>query len=1381
MALSRDDFVRHLAASSVMEADQVTSFLSSFPADQQPSDGEQLAQELVKQKKLTKFQAEQIYAGKGKSLVLGNYTILDKLGQGGMGMVLKAEHKRLKRLVALKVLSPAALKTPDALKRFHREVEAAAKLRHPNVVATDDADEGKGTHFLVMEYVDGSDLSVLVKKHGPLPAEQAVQCIIQAARGLKFAHEQGVIHRDIKPANLLIDVKGTVKILDMGLARIEDSVGGSSEGAGLTSTGTIMGTVDYMSPEQAMDTKHADARSDIYSLGCSLYYLLTGKVVYDGDTIMKKLMAHQHTPIPSLVADAASVRTNVGNSDAGSVGHALDTVFRRMVAKRPEDRPQTMMEVIAELERCYAGGSATVVYQKAVDTATSGVSAGSGTELQQFLKQSSVSASMSATSAAPADSKGTVVSPSSVEAETMISSAADAGTDPRTEQTLTIEQSERLRLSKAGAGQGKKSRTTMLVSVVAAVVLLLLVTFAMTRPPGKVRVANDDGASDKTPLKSEPDEPRNRPVGPKQVSVDDSQSDPPQYALDFNYQLQTGLARVELPPLLRPFEPCTVEMYVTSRSVSGVWDNRQLFIVGEGVQLRQQNSNWDWFTPGKDNTYDRVIVEGGVAVGRRTHLAGVSTGKELRLFIDGRLAGKTPLLGDLRVVVSACLLGGGAMVSEEWKPFDGLIDEVRISKVARYDQKFTPAPRFEADADTLSLYHFDEGAGEELKDSSGNNNHGKIVGAKWVRVDGSPITSTSPLGSAPPRAIAPFDSKQARSHQEEWAKHLGVPVEYTNTLGMKFVLIPPGEFTMGSTPEEIAAALKEVGEDKHWQECIQSEAPQHKVILTQPIYLGVNEVTQAEYEKVMGVNPSYFAPMGMGKEAVAGLETAEHPVETVSWNDAAEFCAKLSKQEKLKPFYFRGGETITPLDGTGYRLPSEAEWEFACRAGTATKYWIGDKDEDRVRAGWFGGNSGGRTHAAGELKANPFGLSDIHGNVWEWVQDGSDATYYGQFSEKPATNPNSPFSAGSQRVLRGGDWFAPAYYCRSSFRAAAVPQYRNYTVGFRVSLTVDAVRQTLKVDGAKIVKPGVPVGANGNPVAEQGRSAWDDLDPAQIPEAERVPRQPEGLVAVLGQHRRRTGGGAKSVSVSPDGTQYTLANYDGIHLFDRDLKKPAQLFALGSGHLSATFLPDGRLAAFTTDGGPQKLKVFAKLRDGVPLEEQMATIANDSGAQIDHAIASSDGHWLVGFDFFDSIGIWKLDDAPPQLAARFVVSTPHGGISPGSFSPDARWFCFTDNSNVQSAVHLIDLRDDTPREATVLKADADEKSDAPAKGFEHAAFLSDGRLATADRNSRIWFWKINDGEPQRVGSIRDTGLIHSATQSKRVVINDNSKFRVWDW
>ncbi|MBI3469015.1 MAG: SUMF1/EgtB/PvdO family nonheme iron enzyme, partial [Planctomycetes bacterium] len=310
---------------------------------------------------------------------------------------------------------------------------------------------------------------------------------------------------------------------------------------------------------------------------------------------------------------------------------------------------------------------------------------------------------------------------------------------------------------------------------------------------------------------------------------------------------------------------------------------------------------------------------------------------------------------------------------------------------------------------------------------------------------------------APPPAIAPFDAATAQRHQEAWAKYLKIDVEFTNSLGMKFRLIPPGEFKMGSTLAEIAEieeALMHVGEDKRWQQFIESEGPKHKVILTEPIYLGVHEVTQADYEKVMGKNPSYFATTGPDKasvEKVAGMDTTSHPVEGVSWNDAAEFCVKLSQQEKLKPFYFRAGETVTPLDGTGYRLPSEAEWEFACRAGTTTKYWIGDKDEELVRAGWFGTN-GGRTHAVGELKGNPFGLYDIHGNVWEWVQDRWKPTYYGQFQEMAAINPDGPFSAGSPRVHRGGDWHDNASYCRASYRNAIDATFRINLIGFRVSL-----------------------------------------------------------------------------------------------------------------------------------------------------------------------------------------------------------------------------------------------------------------------------------------------------------------------------------------
>lgn len=343
MAVSLEEFVQQLEASGLLSGDELQTLLQDSPADV-----EQLASELVRQQKLTSYQVEQIRAGQGQSLVLGNYVVLDKLGQGGMGMVLKARHRRMDRIVAIKVMSTAAMNSPEAVQRFHREVKAAAKLEHPNIVAAYDADESRGTHFLVMQFIEGTDLSALVKRKGPLSVEQAVTCVSQAAKGLEFAHHRGVIHRDIKPANLLIDNDGVVKILDMGLARIEGEVGAQAE---LTSTGAVMGTVDYMAPEQAISTKHADARSDVYSLGITLWYLLAGRSAYHGDTLMARLLAHRDAPIPSLCAERPEISA------------ALDAVFRKMVAKQPADRYQSMAELLVDLDQLQVG-SATATYLK---------------------------------------------------------------------------------------------------------------------------------------------------------------------------------------------------------------------------------------------------------------------------------------------------------------------------------------------------------------------------------------------------------------------------------------------------------------------------------------------------------------------------------------------------------------------------------------------------------------------------------------------------------------------------------------------------------------------------------------------------------------------------------------------------------------------------------------------------------------------------------------------------------------------------------------------------------------------------------------------------------------------------------------------------------
>lgn len=340
MAVSVEQLVSQLAHGGIVSVEDSNTIQRGLPADQK-EDAETFIRELVVRKKLTEFQAETIRQGKLKSLVLGNYVILEKLGQGGMAQVFKAQHRRMKRLVALKELPPAVAKDPLAVKRFQREVEAAAKLAHPNIVTAFDADEANGIHFLVMEYVDGRDLASVVRNEGPLPVGTAIRYIEQAARGLEYAHKKGVYHRDVKPGNLLVDGEGTIKILDLGLARFRGGGGANSAPErALTQSGQILGTVDFMPPEQALNTKHADHRADVYSLGCSLYYLLSSKVLYPGKTIMEKLVAHREKPIPSL----REMRQDVPE--------VFDAVFQKMVAKLPEDRYQSMSEVNSGIQAC---------------------------------------------------------------------------------------------------------------------------------------------------------------------------------------------------------------------------------------------------------------------------------------------------------------------------------------------------------------------------------------------------------------------------------------------------------------------------------------------------------------------------------------------------------------------------------------------------------------------------------------------------------------------------------------------------------------------------------------------------------------------------------------------------------------------------------------------------------------------------------------------------------------------------------------------------------------------------------------------------------------------------------------------------------------------
>lgn len=796
MGVTLEQFVQHLTQSGLMSATEVISFQDTLPPPK-PRDAETLARELVQASKLTRYQAQSVYQGKTKGLVFGEYRALDKLGQGGMGIVLKAEHRRMKRLVAVKMIAGPAMKSPDAVKRFYREVEAAAKLNHPNIVQAYDASQQEGVHYLVMEYVEGKDLAAIVKEKGPLPVAQAVECIVQAARGLEYAHKQGIIHRDIKPANLLVDKEGTVKILDMGLARVA-GLADQDDKDRLTASGQVMGTCDYMAPEQARDTHHADRRADIYSLGCTLYRLLTNETLYKGESLVQILLGHQHSPIPSL------------RQTRSDVSPQLDATYRKMVAKKTEDRQQTMAEVIADLERCTG-------------------------------KRSGVMGSL-------------------------------ADQPVASDQAMQDAQSFLQGSPGVGAAAIAKKKPT----------------------PSQSR-----------PIAYQPGQEADQPMGLPQKLLTVAREKPVPAAL-----VALGLVGVVVVALF-------------------------------AVTIRIRHPD------GKE-----TIVE-------------VPDGSEIEV---------------------------------------------------------------------------------SVKTASGRRKSEK-KGA--VRKSDTP----------PPLAKPKMLGIEAAQVQKQWAAHLGVKVEETNSIGMPLVLIPPGEFEMGSTPEEVKWALEQGKQknptDKHYFERVPSEAPRHRVKITEPFYLGMHQVTQGEYEKVMGINPSAFTkkhvdvstfkpPLSdmeakarvVGVKKVQGKDTRRHPVETVSWDEAMEFCRSLSAMPAE-----RAARRV-------YRLPTEAEWEYACRAGTATRWYCGDDEAGVVGVAWFNKNAGGMTHPVGEKKPNAWGLYDMHGNVWQWCGDWYSKDF---FAEAPPSGPEGT-PAGSSRVLRGGSWSNSPFCCRSAYRNSITPAYRGHNDGFRVVL-----------------------------------------------------------------------------------------------------------------------------------------------------------------------------------------------------------------------------------------------------------------------------------------------------------------------------------------
>ena len=1136
MPQTLNDIADRLAASGLLSVGEIATLLAGAPGER-PQTAEEFVQTLTKRGVLTHYQGECILGGRIDHLVLGNYVVLDKLGQGGMGLVLKAWHRRMDRLVALKVLSPESVRTPMRVERFQREARAAAKLAHPNIVAAFDADEHHGTHFLVMEYVEGRDLSSLVKEHGPLPMPMAIDCIRQAAVGLDYAHRCGVVHRDIKPGNLILSVGQVsnlpvtitangqvenllhIKILDMGLAHIENAPGAAADHE-LTSTGAVLGTIDYMAPEQALDTKLADARSDIYSLGCSLFGLLVGRTMYEGDTVMRRILAHRDAPIPSLSRKRNGMSRESIATDAETL-ESLDQVFRKMVAKKPEDRFQTMTEVIHALEelRARLGTASVESWLSKISRVTSTGSSTSAIHgVRDVISYSSMPPTVVMASSATFNTTETVrqvhrVKPRQIGIVVGILLAAvsllawlirdrqpqpveaDLGELRNVESTTPTVPKPAIAPFDADQAKAHQQAWAQFLGTQVETKNSIGMPFVLL-PPGEFLMGSTEEqiqAAVALIIASEPN------VDPRTKSAF-AEFERPQHRVVLTKPAWIGTTEVTIGQFKKFVE---ATQYVTQAEQLGSGNTNSTVEVTDPNKRNLLN----WRAPGYQVTDDwpvtQVTWNDAIAfcnwISTREQLAPCYQVDDQGHWTFNEIANGFRLPTDAEWeyacragTTTQYWFGDDAKLLDQHGWYDqnagesarsvglkrpnpfGLFDTAGNVWEWCWDWRdakwYAASPENDPHGPDLGRHRVVRGGVWDFTASNCRSAYRTArtpearhfnVGFRVVRTIDEPAKSKASdpptqastpapamkrVGPAPPSAIAPFETQQAKSHQAAWASHLDTTVETINSVGMSMILIPPGEFLMGSTDAQVqteggASASPETKKNNRGD----AEQPQHRVTITKPFRIGATEVTIGQFKK-FAASTGFETKTQIAKDTTKQTpSTAKQPpannylnpsypvadnfpVSVVSWDDATSFCKWLSKTEK-----------------TTYRLPTEAEWEYACRAGTVSSYSFGDGVALLPQHGWYHGNSRGKAHPVAAKLPNSFGLYDMHGNVCEWCQSWYDAKAY------ETSIPNDPLgpSVGSSRVLRGGNWYNLAYNAESSYRARLAPSERHDILGFR--------------------------------------------------------------------------------------------------------------------------------------------------------------------------------------------------------------------------------------------------------------------------------------------------------------------------------------------
>jgi formylglycine-generating enzyme required for sulfatase activity/tRNA A-37 threonylcarbamoyl transferase component Bud32 len=1012
------------------------------------------------------------------------FEVVAKLGQGGMGAVYKARQPLLDRFVALKVMSQQLSGDAGYVARFIREAASAAKLSHPNMVQVYSAGEQGGVYYIVMEFVEGESLHDRLLHTGHLDPIQAIAITLYVAQALQVAWNKAhLIHRDIKPDNIFLSKDGEVKVGDLGLAKSVTE--GATE---MTQSGVMMGSPHYMSPEQARASKETDFRTDIYSLGCTLYQLLTGTTPYQADDVVGLILKHVTEPTPDLQAILPSCPP------------ALVALVGKMMAKDRNQRHASYEELVAELwqvsdvvQQALSAATAvmTPIPAEAAATSTPTV-AKVGTLMPTVVRDSKP---------VIRDSRlvigGAVAAAVLLLAGVFLWSPWKNRTDEQGRREGAKLGSESRLQAESVSGQPAKAGTPNAVASASAALKLLGSVYTNSVgaemvyiPPGEFMMGSTKEEQawavaygrKVEEVKCEGEAPRKATIkqafwmGRTEVTVGQWK----QFVKETSY-VTDGEKKGESSVPQQAGKPST-----TKKGVS--WRNPDF-----GFEMRDDHPvsyiSWDeamafckWLTE-RERKAGRLVP--GCVVRLPTEAEweyACRAGTRTRSWWgDSKENGKGRLNWSekddgFEFVAPVDSFGARGrnrfgLADMLGNVYEWCLDDYDATQAHEECYQGNPGERVVRGASFLySPSRCRSAHRRSLPPSISNRDFGfrVCVGVDLSNTE-TPTPSTSPVTTPKEGGIlAPTETRVAAlTTTPKVGEVFTLPLGSNVT--MELMGIPPGEFMLGSTKEEQAWAITNGAQEK-LVKC-EGEVPR-KATIKQGFWLGRTEVTVGQW-KQFAKETGYvtdgekkgesFVPAGVGKPWVPkrgvswrnpdfGFEIQDnHPVSCISWNDARAFCEWLTERER------QAGRLA---QSCAVRLPTEAEWEYACRAGTQTKFWWGESREDgKGRLNWSGKEDGFEFVAPGSSYGvrgrNRFGLADMLGNVWEWCLDEHDATH--AHEDLWTGNPGA-------RVLRGGAFHYGPPHCRCANRHCYHPSTSFSSLGFRVTVGMD-------VSGARTSRP----------------------------------------------------------------------------------------------------------------------------------------------------------------------------------------------------------------------------------------------------------------------------------------------------------------------